>query len=107
MEIKLNKNDTLDIKKFIKSILILLMVIYIILDIKSDFSVKVINNPPIKYENCKIEYEDYIVQSGDTLWEIAEYYYPDKDNREIVHLIKQDNFCDSNLKIGQVLKIRK
>lgn len=57
-------------------------------------------------------YKTITVNSGDTLWSIAQYeknenaYYKDSDIREIVYDIKEiNNLSSSNLSINQNLKI--
>ena len=57
-------------------------------------------------------YKTITVNSGDTLWSIAQYeknenaYYKDLDIREIVYDIKEvNNLRSSNLSINQSLKI--
>ncbi|MBQ3408091.1 MAG: LysM peptidoglycan-binding domain-containing protein [Clostridia bacterium] len=57
-------------------------------------------------------YKTITVNSGDTLWSIAQYeknennYYKDTDIREIVHDIKEiNNLKSSNLNVNQSLKI--
>ena len=59
---------------------------------------------PAEYEG---EYTTYIVSKGDRLWDIAESVSDNKDIREVIHIIKNDNRLDNaNLYIGQELKIR-
>ena len=106
MKIKI-KNYTWDLKIFIKNMIVLAMIVYIAIDLVASFKNIRIKNDVIEYTPKKIEYEDYVVQKGDTLWSIAEEFYPEKDNRDIVYMIKSDNMCNSNLEIGQVLKIKK
>ena len=46
------------------------------------------------------------VNSGDSLWSIAETYMPDMDTREAVYMIKQINDIDSEyLMAGSTLEI--
>lgn len=48
-----------------------------------------------------------IVQSGDTLWNIADAYCPDDmDKREFIRIIEVDNDCTSSIKVGDVLTVR-
>lgn len=55
----------------------------------------------------KFYFEEYIVESGDTLWSIAgEYNQPGKDIRELIYDIKKINKLDSVvIKPGQALEI--
>lgn len=52
--------------------------------------------------------DTYLVQSGDTLWEIADAYAPDSmDYHEYINTIKEDNDLSNNIiHPGQRLKIR-
>lgn len=54
------------------------------------------------------EFISYHVSKGETLWSIAEdQNYDNKDIREIVHAIRNDNNgIDGNLSIGQEIKLR-
>ena len=61
---------------------------------------------------AKIEYKNFTVSSGDTLWSIAKQqqdenaYYKDMDIREIMSDIKDiNNLKTSNLTVEQKLKI--
>lgn len=61
-------------------------------------------NISLKYEG---DFSTYIVSDGDRLWNIAEDVSTNRDVREVVYIIEQDNNLDSaNLHIGQELKIR-
>lgn len=56
------------------------------------------------------EYSEEVitVQSGDTLWGIADAYCPeDMDKREYIRAIEADNECTSAIKVGDVLTVRK
>lgn len=51
--------------------------------------------------------ETVTVQSGDTLWGIAEQYCPDDmDKRDYIRAIEADNECTSAIKVGDVLTVR-
>ena len=53
------------------------------------------------------EYKTIIVAKGDTLWNIAKSFSKEnEDIRNKISEIKELNGIDSNLKIGQELKIR-
>ena len=52
----------------------------------------------------KQEYIEVSINSGDTLWTIAEQYMPsDMDIRKAVHIIKNVNEIDSQLQPGQTI----
>ena len=54
----------------------------------------------------KQEYIEVSINSGDTLWTIAEQYMPsDMDIRKAVHIIKNVNEIDSQLQPGQTILI--
>lgn len=54
----------------------------------------------------KQEYVEVSINSGDTLWTIAEQYMPsDMDIRKAVHIIKNVNEIDSQLQPGQTILI--
>lgn len=66
----------------------------------------------LSYKIKNIEYTEIHVESGDTLWTIAEnlkennLYYKNKDIREIVYEIKSmNNLSNSSIYINQVLLI--
>ncbi|MBE5820691.1 MAG: LysM peptidoglycan-binding domain-containing protein [Clostridiales bacterium] len=89
-------------KKFIRSILLILGIIFIISLIisKASFSYKV------------TEYKTIYVSSGDTLWSIASMqlktndYYKNEDIRFVINdLIKINNLENSNIQANQELKV--
>ncbi len=88
-------------KKFIRSIIILLVILLLaLLGIKKTYS-----KTEITYR------EDYIVK-GDTLWSIAEKeiekndYYKNKDIREVMYELKELNqIKNGDLTIGQKIRI--
>lgn len=44
----------------------------------------------------KTECETYIVQPGDTLWEICEEKFPDEDPRKVIYEIKKINGMETS-----------
>ena len=49
-----------------------------------------------------------VVRSGDTLWGIAELYCPERmDKREYVRAIELDNDCTANIRVGDVITVRR
>lgn len=89
-----------NIKKFIRSIVILFVVIGGLFFSKASLSYK------------EIEYTSLYVDYGDTLWKIAENqqntnaYYRNKDIRDIVYDIKKtNNLTSSDIYVAQELKI--
>lgn len=53
--------------------------------------------------------EKYVVKEGDSLWKIASEYHDDCDNilEDIYNIKKDNNLNNANLKVGQVLVIKK
>ena len=91
-----------DVKKFIRSILIILGVILSLTLFISKTS----------FSHGETEYKTIYVSAGDTLWNIAKSnqinngYYKDKDVRYIVNdLIEINNLNNSNININQKLLI--
>lgn len=89
-------------KKFIRSVLVILLSIFMLSLIFSKGTLS----------HKELEYEKLCVTSGDTLWNIAEElqsnneYYKDKDIRYIISDIKSiNNLESSNLYIGQELNV--
>lgn len=91
-----------NLKKFIRSVIVLLIFIFIIsiLFAKSTLSYK------------QVEYVSVYVDYGDTLWKIAETqkeindYYKKRDIRDIISDIKKvNNLNSSDLYVAQELKI--
>lgn len=58
-------------------------------------------------EPITIQYENYLVKGGDTLWEIALSYKPiEMDTRDYIYDIKDSNNLKSDtIKKGQVIKV--
>lgn len=49
-----------------------------------------------------------VVHKGDTLWGIAEVYCPEgMDKREYIRAIELDNDCTANIRIGDVITVRR
>lgn len=101
----MKKMKIVNMKKFLRSMLILLgIVIAIILFFpKATLS---------HNENGHLNYENISVAQGDTLWSIATYqqqnnpYYTEKDVRDIISELKRVNqLADTSLQIGQTLRI--
>ena len=91
-----------NVKKFVRSILIILGIILALSLIIAKES----------YSHGEKEYKSIYVSEGDTLWEIAKdnqinnEYYKNKDIRYIINdLIKINNLSNSNIKINQELII--
>ena len=61
----------------------------------------------IVHGSAATEYTTVTVESGDTLWSIAEEYAPENvDTRKVVYEIRKANNMDtSNINVGQEIKI--
>lgn len=93
-----------NVKKFIRSILIIMGIIFCLTLFISKTTLS----------HGEIEYKTIYVSEGDTLWNIAKSnqinngYYKDKDVRYIVNdLIKINNLKNSIITINQQLKVPK
>ena len=91
-----------NVKKFVRSILIILGIILALSLIISKAS----------YSHGEKQYKSIYVSEGDTLWNIAKdnqknnVYYKDKDIRYIINdLVKINNLSNSNIRINQELLI--
>lgn len=91
-----------NMKKFIRSIIILLGVLFFISFIFVNKS----------FSHSEKSYKQIYISSGDTLWTIAKEeknnneYFENKDIREIVYELKTTNkLVDYNLKVGQEINI--
>ena len=89
-------------KKFISSIFLILGIILL--------GIFCISN--VSLSHVETEYKTIYVSRGDTLWSIAKSeisdneYYSGKDIRDVIESISYtNNLYDSNLKIGDELKI--
>ena len=52
--------------------------------------------------------ETVTARSGDTLWGIADAYWPDDmDKREYIRVIEADNECGADIRVGDVLTVRR
>lgn len=101
----MKKMKIVNMKKFVRSILILIGVIISL----------VLFFPKATLSHNEKEYSDYetiSVAQGDTLWSIASYqqennpYYIEKDVRDIVSNLKKVNqLYTADLQIGQTLKV--
>ncbi|MGI6066992.1 MAG: cell division suppressor protein YneA [Bacillota bacterium] len=57
------------------------------------------------WEN-KTNLVEVMVQSGDTLWDIAEDYFPQSDTRKVVYKIRKlNNLKTPIIKPGQIIKL--
>lgn len=91
-----------DMKKFIRSISIIIgLIIFIILILVNT-----------SFSHTEVSYKQIYISSGDTLWNIAKYekennvYFEDKDIRYIIDEIKYiNNLNTSSLNIGDELNI--
>lgn len=102
MKIKKNKVIRINLKKFIRSILIIIGITIIVtfLATKSIYSYK------------KAEYKTIYVEEGETLWSIAKdeqinnKFYEGKNIREVIYDIKKLNsMSDANILPGESIKI--
>ena len=91
-----------NLKKFIRSIVFILLVIFILSLIFAKGSLS----------HKKVEYKKIYISNGDTLWSIASElqsnnsYYKNKDIRYIIDDVKKlNNLESSNLIVGQQLMI--
>lgn len=58
------------------------------------------------YSKAEIEYTTYIVDNGETLWDIAAKNNPDnKDIRKVIYEIQKYNNIGNTLSVGQEIKI--
>ena len=87
--------------KFIRSVIILVALIFLIL-------LGMTNT----YSKTEVAYKENYIFDGDTLWSVAEEqtntneYYKNKDIREVIYEIKKINNIESgNLEIGQKILI--
>ena len=107
MKKRINKKYTLDIEQFLITTISIILVLFVIFDFKASLDKKSINTSNISYKPLKQEYELYTVQSGDTLWNIAESMNKNIDTRYLVDLIKEDNNkLSSDLRAGERIKVR-
>lgn len=61
----------------------------------------------VKEEEYTGGYNTYTVMPNDTLWSIAEDVESDKDIREVIHMIREDNgLTDSSINAWQELQLR-
>ena len=88
--IRINKKYTVNIFTFIKSILIIICILYTCFDFTMSIYNKNIKNNIITVEPKKIYY-NYVVVSDDTLWNIAKKQSKNIDTRILVEIIKDDN----------------
>ena len=94
-----------NMKKFIRSVVILLLIVLGIIFLTAKVSLS-------HNEEGQMNYDTITVSAGDTLWQIASNeqkinpYYENKDIRDIIsHIKKINQLQNSNLKVGQILKV--
>lgn len=101
----MKKMKIVNMRKFVRSIVILIGVIValVLFFPKATLS---------HNEKAHSNYETISVAKGDTLWSIASYqqennsYYVEKDVRDIIIELKKVNqLSNSNLQVGQTLKV--
>lgn len=101
----MKKFKIVNMKKFVRSISILLFIVVGIIFFSSKVSLS-------HNENEQTNYDTIQVIQGDTLWQIGieqqknNPYYENKDVRDIVsHIRKVNQLSNCNLSVGQELKI--
>ncbi|WP_299996563.1 LysM peptidoglycan-binding domain-containing protein [uncultured Clostridium sp.] len=99
--IKRNRRVKVNYFKFIRSLIILGIIIYLLIL----GTTKVIAG--LHKEPYKADYNTYYVSKGETLWSIAKNQNSKLDIREVIYLIRQDNDNMSpELSIGQEIVLR-
>lgn len=79
---------------------------YIFLTILILTLIPLVYSYPLSSRNIPTKTVEYIVQQGDTLWNIAEEHRPNADPRKAVYEIKQRNGLEGHIQPGQVLEIQ-
>ncbi len=70
------------------------------------FSINIVFSMVTTNQSQSIEYRDHIVQSGETVWEIAKLYNVEKDIRDFICLIAKENqLVNFSIYPGQTLII--
>ena len=94
-----------NMKKFMRSIVILNIIILSIIFLLAKVSFS-------HNDETTMNYDTITISTGDTLWQIAllqqqiNPYYETKDVRDIIaHIKKINQLQNSNLKVGQILKV--
>ncbi|KRQ86024.1 Cell division suppressor protein YneA [Caloramator mitchellensis] len=73
--------------------------------IVSSFTIiSIMNRTYATKKEKNLKYETYVVQAGDTLWNIAK-KYTDKDPRRLIHEIREHNNITPLIYEGQVIEI--
>lgn len=86
--------------KFIRSIIILIFIVYL-LSLGINSIIEKFNQPEVE-----VSYSTYHVSKGETLWTIAEKQNYNGDIREVISIIRKDNNISPELSIGQELQLR-
>lgn len=86
--------------KFIRSIIILIFIVYL-LSLGINSIIEKFNQPEVE-----VSYSTYHVSKGETLWTIAEKQNYNGDIREVISTIRKDNNISPELSIGQELQLR-
>lgn len=54
----------------------------------------------------QVSYKTVVIEEGDTLWEYAKKYYPDREIRSAIYELKKiNNLKDSTIYEGQTIKV--
>lgn len=80
-------------------------VMFLSIGITAVISMLVISTIFAGTEDKAIWFEEVVVESNDTLWNIACKYRPGEDPRRVVWHIKKLNQCGAQIRPGQTVKI--
>lgn len=98
--IKRNRKVKINYFKFIRSLIILGIIIYLLILGTTNVLAG------LHKEDYNGNYNSYSISKGETLWSIAKDQNSNLDIREVIYLIKQDNSISSELSIGQEIVLR-